>query len=177
MVSKMATIRHATIGDLGDITEIYNHAILNTTATFDTEPKSWDEQKQWFDHHGPEYAILVAELDGQVVAWASLSKWSDRCAYSETAEGSLYVKEGYRGHGIGKRLLRCLLEEGRGAGLHTIIGRVAGGNEVSLRLLRSSGFLPIGRMREVGRKFGRLLDVELMQYIFKPERAKTAKGG
>jgi len=171
----MVTIRHANIGDLGAITEIYNQAILTTTATFDTEPKGREEQKQWFEKHDSKHPILLAELDGEVVAWASLSKWSDRCAYAGTGEASIYVKEGHRGGGIGKRLLHQLLEEGRKAGLHTIIGRVAGGNEVSLRLLGSCGFTSIGRMREVGHKFGKLLDVDLLQAIF--EQGTSASTG
>ncbi len=78
----MCTIRPAQTADLNAITDIYNEAIRTTTATFDTEPKTEEEQKIWFDSHGSKYAILVAEFKGVIVGWASLSKWSDRCAYS-----------------------------------------------------------------------------------------------
>lgn len=101
-----------------------------------------------------------------VVGWASLSKWSDRLAYADTAEISLYVQESLRGQGIGKRLVEAIVVEGEKVGLHTVIARIAGGNQVSIRLHEAVGFNHIGVMREVGRKFGELLDVYLMQKIY-----------
>ena len=163
----MLTTRKATFEDLDAITEIYNEAILKTVATFDTEPKTDDEQKSWFTHHGPKYPIVVAEQDNIIIGWASLSQWSDRCAYSDTAEASLYVREGHQGRGIGRRLSEAIIEEGRKAGLHTLIARITEGNETSTHLAGSVGFKHIGTMKECGRKFGRLLDVHLMQYIYK----------
>jgi phosphinothricin acetyltransferase len=162
----MCTIRPANISDLSAITEIYNEAIRTTTATFDTEPKTEDEQKVWFDSHGPKYPILVAESSGVVVGWASLSKWSDRWAYSGTAEFSLYVKGEFRGKGFGRKLMEAIVSEGKRAGFHTVIGRIAEGNEVSIRLAESVGFRHMGVMKEVGRKFGKLLDVYLVQKIY-----------
>jgi phosphinothricin acetyltransferase len=162
----MLTIRHSTIGDLGAITEIYNQAILTTVATFDTEPKNLEEQEQWFKEHGPTSPILVAELENDVVGWVSLSTWSDRCAYSDTAEVSLYVEEECRGKGIGKKLLEAIVEAGKDAGLHTLIARVAEGNELSVALHIAVGFEQIGVMKEVGRKFGKLLDVYMLQLIY-----------
>ena len=163
----MIIVRKATLDDLTAITEIYNQAILKTTATFDTEPKSLEEQKVWFSSHGPKYLVLVAEEDGKVIGWASLSKWSDRCAYSDTAEISLYVDEKERGKGIGRKLLETIVLEGEKAGLHSIIARIAEGNEMSIHLHKSVWFEHIGVMKEVGRKFGRLLDIYLMQRIYK----------
>lgn len=162
----MLAIRKATIGDLGSITEIYNDAILKTVATFDTEPKSLEEQKTWFANHGGKFQILVAEQDHIIVGWASLSRWSDRCAYSDTAEISLYVREGHREKGIGKRLIREIIDEGQRVDLHTVIARITEGNDVSIHLHESVGFRHIGTMREVGRKFGKLLDVNLMQLFY-----------
>jgi len=163
----MIIVRKATPDDLTAITEIYNQAILKTTATFDTEPKSLEEQKVWFESHGPKYPILVAEQDNKIVGWASLSKWSDRCAYSDTAEISLYIDEKERGKGIGRKLLETIVLEGEKAGLHSIIARIAEGNEMGIHLHKSVGFEHIGVMKEVGRKFGRLLDIYLMQRIYK----------
>jgi len=162
----MLTIRQATLADLGAITAIYNDAILNTVATFDTEPKALDEQRGWFASHDSRYPILVAEADGLVTGWASLSRWSDRCAYADTAEISLYIEEEHRGEGIGRKLLGAILQEGRKAGLHTIIARIVQGNEVSIHLFEDAGFQHIGVMSEVGRKFDMLLDVYLMQMIY-----------
>lgn len=162
----MTTIRRAELRDLESITAIYNDAILKTVATFDVEPKTADEQRAWFEQHGPRHPILVADGGNGVTGWISLSEWSGRCAYSDTAEVSLYVAEEHRGKGVGKKLLEAALEEGRKTGLHTIVSRIAGGNEISIRLHESLGFEHIGIMREVGKKFGKLIDVYLMQKIF-----------
>lgn len=162
----MLTVRRAEPRDLESITAIYNDAVLKTVATFDTKPKTPDEQASWFEKHGPRHPILVAESGGDVVGWISLSEWSDRRAYSDTAEVSLYVAEERRGKGIGRKLLEAALDEGREVGLHTIVSRIAGGNETSVRLHESFGFQHIGIMKEVGRKFGELIDVNLMQKIF-----------
>ena len=162
----MLFIRPAKIEDLNRITQIYNEAVQTTVATFDTEPKTLEEQEVWFANHGPRHPVLVAELDRVISGWASISKWSDRLAYSDTGEISLYVKEEFRGRGIGRKLLEAVVAAGERVGLHTLIARIAGGNRVSIHLHESLRFEHVGIMREVGRKFGRLLDVYLMQKVF-----------
>jgi L-amino acid N-acyltransferase YncA len=162
----MVLIRLAVPADLDGITGIYNQAIEKTVATFDTEPKTIEEQRLWFEQHDSQYPIIVAELEGRVVGWASLSRWSDRCAYSRTAEISLYVSEELQGKGIGRRLMEAVMKEGEEAGLRTVIARIAEGNPVSISLHESAGFEHIGVMKKVGEKFGRMLDVHLMQKIY-----------
>jgi L-amino acid N-acyltransferase YncA len=159
-------IRKATVADLPAITEIYNEAVLTTNATFDNEPRSLAQQTSWFENHDEEHPVLVAERDSAVVAWASLSGWSTRCAYAGTAEISIYVREPYRGQGIGKKLMTEIMIAGERCGLHTILARITEGNEASIHLHRLAGFLDVGVMREVGYKFGQLLDVRLMQHIY-----------
>jgi L-amino acid N-acyltransferase YncA len=159
-------IRKATLQDLPAITEIYNEAILTTDATFDTEPKTAAEQKIWFKNHGTRNPVLVAVVDGKVRGWASLSQWSTRCAYSDTAEVSLYIKQEFRRQGIGKLLMKEILDEGRRAGLHTVLTRITSGNLVSIHLHEECGFKDIGTMKEVGKKFDRLLDVCMMQKVY-----------
>ena len=163
----MLTIRSASIKDLDGITNIYNEAISKTVATFDTEEKSIDEQKIWFQEHGPKNPIIVAEENGNILGWAALSKYSTRCAYSNTAEISLYVKEKYQGRGIGKKLMEKIIQEGKKAGLHVILARITEGNEKSVYLHKSVGFEHVGILKEVGMKFGKQLDVYLMQKIYK----------
>src|SRR5438552_3738830 len=92
-------IRRAQLADLEAITDIYNDAILNTTATFDAEPKSPADRLKWFRAHDERHPILVAVEHGKVAGWSSLSKWSDRRAYDHTAETSFYVKAEFRGRG------------------------------------------------------------------------------
>lgn len=165
----MLNIRRAIIQDLEAITEIYNQAILNTVATFDTEIKTAESQRNWFYQHRDRHAILVAEQDGKITGWASLSAWSDRCAYNDTAEISLYVEEHHQGQGIGRKLSEAMIKAGHDANLLTLIARIAEGNDISIHIAESQGFEHIGIMREVGRKFGRLLDVYMMQiFLDKP---------
>ena len=159
-------IRKAIYTDVPAITGIYNEAILTTTATFDTEPKTTAAQRKWFKAHGPKNPILVAVEGGKIIGWASLSAYSDRCAYSGTAELSVYVKEKFRNRGIGRKLMQAVLEKGKKAGLHTIISRIAGGNDISIHLHRQFDFADIGTMKEVGNKFGQLLDVSMMQKMY-----------
>jgi L-amino acid N-acyltransferase YncA len=155
------------LNDLNEITEIYNEAILKTEATFDTRPKKMEEQEKWFEGHGSKNPILVAEQDGNIVGWAALSKYSTRCAYSGTAEISLYVKKECQGKGFGTKLMDAIIQEGEKAGLHTIIARITEGNKQSVHLHESVGFEYIGIMKEVGLKFGKRLDVYLMQKTYK----------
>ncbi len=162
----MLSTRPAVRQDIGRITEIYNEAILTTDATFDVEPRTESEQLAWFKGHGPRNPVLVAELDGAVIGWASLSEWSARQAYAGTCEVSVYVQEAFRGRGAGKLLLDAVMRAGECVGLHTVIARIVTGNDISIRLHESAGFEHIGTMREVGRKMGRLLDVRLMQRIY-----------
>lgn len=162
----MRTIRKATLQDLRAITEIYNQAVLHTTATFDTVTKTIEEQRAWFDKHSAKFPILVAQEDKEIVGWASMSVWLDRCAYTDTAEASLYVREGQRGKGTGRKLSEAILKAGKEAKLHTAIARIAEDNKVSIRLAESQGFKHIGVMKEVGKKFGKLLDVYMMQIMF-----------
>ena len=162
----MFLIRKADIKDLQEITNIYNEAILNTVATFDTIPKTIEDQIIWFKTHGDKYPIIVAELDSEIVGWSALSKYSTRCAYSNTSEISLYVKEKFRNQGIGKKLIKAVIERGYSAGLHVVLARIVDGNKHSIYLHENVGFEHVGILREVGYKFGKILDVYLMQKIY-----------
>jgi phosphinothricin acetyltransferase len=162
----MLNIRLATTTDLPAITDIYNEAIRNTTATFDTEEKTVADRLAWFTAHDNQHPVTVAEQNGVIVGWASLSQWSDRCAYDGTAEASLYVHHNHRSQGIGKALFGDIIKRGEQCGLHTVVSRIAAENGVSVHLHEEVGFFHIGVMREVGRKFGRLLDVVMMQLIY-----------
>lgn len=156
-------IRPAELTDLDAITEIYNEAILKTTATFDLEPQTREERLPWFKEHDARFPILVAECEGRVVGWACLSRWRPRRAYEGTAETSFYVKEDQRGKGIGRQLKQAIIEEARRLGFHTLIAGVAEGNQPSLHLNQSFGFEIVGTFKEVGNKFGKMLDVTYLQ--------------
>jgi phosphinothricin acetyltransferase len=163
----MLTIRPAKLEDIRDITDIYNQAILKTVSTFDNKEKTIEEQKIWFKDHGKKNPILVAIKNKDIIGFASLSKYSNRCAYSDTAELSLYIKKEYQGKGFGKKLMDSIIKKGEKVGLHAVISRITEGNEKSVYLHESVGFEHIGIMKEVGYKFGKRLDVILMEKVYK----------
>ena len=168
MLSEIMTtsfIRTAVRTDVPAITEIYNSAVLKTTATFDTEPKTVEERTGWFDAHDSGHPVIVYELDGEVVGWAALGKYSPKKAYAGTAELSVYVSEGFRGRGIGKSLTVEILRRGKKTGIRAVLSRIASDNAVSIRLHEDLGFFLAGTLREVGVKFGMVLDVHIYQIL------------
>ncbi|MEK6702832.1 MAG: N-acetyltransferase family protein [Planctomycetota bacterium] len=160
-------IRDAAADDLAGIFEIYDREVLHGTATFETVPKTPAERVEWLAAHRPAAhpAIVAVEPDhgsSRVLGWATLSAWSARCAYARAAENSVYVHLSARGRGVGRALLGELLVRARAANLAVIIARIAEGNPASVRLHESAGFETIGVMRRIGEKFGRVLDVRMM---------------
>jgi phosphinothricin acetyltransferase len=162
-MADQVTIRKARMEDVEAITAIYNDAIVTTTATFDTEPKSVEDRIEWFHAHDNRHPVLVSIMGSDVVGWAALNKWSDRAAYGDTAETSIYIDATYRGKGIGSALNNALVEEARRLGYHTLIARIAEGSAQSLRLHERAGFVLVGVLKQVGRKFGKLIDVHVYQ--------------
>jgi len=158
------TIRPAYETDNEAILAIYNDAVATTTATFDLEPRTAEEQAAWFEEHVPPHPVIVAEEEGRVIAWASLSPYAVRPAYRFAAELSVYVDKDARRHGAGERLLRELMTLGSMFGLHTLVGRITEENEASIRLVEKLGFKRTGLLEEVGYKFDRWLNVALYQY-------------
>jgi L-amino acid N-acyltransferase YncA len=161
----MLSIRPATISDVPVITDIYNHAILHSTATFDTEIKTLDDRIKWFNDHQPTHPVLVAEVDGKVIGFASLSRWSERCAYDGTAEVSVYIEHNHRGKGVGKKMLEVLTLQGKKMEFHNLLSRITEGNLSSIHIHELMGYEHIGVMKQAGKKFGKFLDVHLMQRV------------
>jgi L-amino acid N-acyltransferase YncA len=162
----MLQLRPATEADQQAIMDIYNEVVLNNTATFDTEPRTSKKQFEWFRNHKKNHPVIVAEKEGVVVGWASMSPWSDRCAYDTTVEVSVYVHKDFRKQHIGSMLLKQITLLGKEAGNHTVISRITQGNEQSIHLHEKLGYHHIGTMKEVGFKFGKFLDVHLMQMVY-----------
>jgi L-amino acid N-acyltransferase YncA len=158
--------RLATVADEYAIRTIYNREVVSTTVTFDLVPRTRDDQVAWLaDHSGAHPAIVAVDDAGLVAGFGSLSPYRSRPAYSTSVEDSVYVDEGYRGQGVGRLLLAELVRLAEAHGFHTVIARVVGGHQVSIALHESCGFELVGVEREVGRKFGRWLDVALMQRL------------
>lgn len=157
------TIRLASERDLPSIFDIYDEQVRHGTSTFETVPRSPAERLDWFARHPPSrYPVLVATVSGSVVGWAGLSPWSPRPAYARTAENSVYVHKDKRARGVGRALMLDLIQRARDIGIKVIVARPVEGNDASIRLHESLGFSTIGVMRRVGEKFGRVLDVRLM---------------
>jgi phosphinothricin acetyltransferase len=161
----MINIRPAKHEDLESILDIYNEAVRNTTATFDTIERTNEQQYAWFAKHKSNHPVFIAEENDVVVGWASLSAWSDRAAYDGTVEVSVYVHHEHRGKGIGKKLLEVITLEGKRVNNHTILSRISAGNDVSIHIHEALGYNHIGIMKEVGKKFGKYIDVHLMQLV------------
>lgn len=158
--------RLATVGDSEAIRGIYNKEVTGSTVTFDLVPRTVEEQLVWIDEHSGAWpAVVAVDGSGRVNGFGSLSPYRTRPAYRTTVEDSVYVDDEARGQGIGKGLLLELLRLGEVHGFHTVIARIVGGHEASIGLHKSCGFEVIGVEQEVGRKFGRWLDVVLMQRL------------
>lgn len=155
-------VRDAEKRDLAAIAAVYDHEVQTSTATFDAVSPTMEQHAAWLARHGePRYPVLVAELEGVVCGWASLSPWSERCAYARAAEVSVYVHRDHRGRGVGRALLGELVARARAAGLGVLLARIVSDGAASRALHESLGFQHIGTMRRVGEKFGRVLDVDL----------------
>ena len=160
-------VRPATHNDLSAILDIYNDAVLTTTASYDYEPRTLEHRQAWFELHAEQkLPVFVAEeLDGSVVGWSSLSHYHDRKGYQFTVENSVYVAAAQRGRGVGKLLLLPLIESARTLGLRTIIAAIDAENQPSLRLHARFGFEKVGHFKQVGFKFGRWLDVVYLERL------------
>ncbi len=157
--------RLANIDDAEATRTIYNLEVTESTVTFDLVPRTPEEQRAWLTARSGAHAVLVAEDAGAVVGFASFSPYRDRPAYSTTVEDSVYVRRDQQGKGVGRLLLTELVGMATSHGFHAMIARIVGGHEASIALHRSAGFEVVGTEREVGRKFGRWLDVMVMELL------------
>jgi len=157
--------RLATIEDAEATRSIYNLEVTESTVTFDLVPRTLEQQQAYLVARSGAHAVLVAEDDGDIVGFASFSPYRDRPAYSTTVEDSVYVRRDQQGKGVGTLLLGELVALARSHGFHAIMARIVGGHDASIALHRALGFEFVGTEREVGRKFGRWLDVDVMQLL------------
>jgi phosphinothricin acetyltransferase len=157
--------RLATIDDAEATRAIYNLEVAESTVTFDLVPRTRDEQVAWLTARSGAHAVLVAEQDDEILGFSSFSPFRDRPAYSTTVEDSVYVRRDQRGKGVGKFLLAELVALATSHGFHAMIARIVGDHDASIALHRSLGFELVGTEREVGRKFGKWLDVVEMQRL------------
>jgi len=158
-------IRTATPRDNAAIAAIWNRAVLATTATTDTEPRSAAAQRAWLARHTDDYPAIVAVDGEEVVAFGALAPYRAKPAYAHTVENSVYVREGWQGKGLGGLVLDRLLALAQARGHRSVIARITGNNDASLALHERHGFVRVGRERQVAFKHGIWLDVVTLQRI------------
>jgi len=165
MQENAITIRPATESDLTAINDIYNHYVHNSICTYQEDPESLDDRRQWFRHHGDKHPVIVAEADRRVVGWGSLSAYHARSAYRHTVENSVYVHHQYHWRGIGSLLLQDLIVRARILGHRAILAGIDADQPASVALHAKFHFKKVGHLEQVGFKFGRWLDVVYMELI------------
>lgn len=159
-------IRRALVGDALAICDIYNHEVQFETSTFDLVPRTLENQSAWIAARSGAFSAIVAVTsEDEVVGFGALSEYRDRAAYSTSVENSVYVKRDMSRRGIGRLILITLLEQAADSGFHVVMARIEASGTASRALHESCGFTIVGIEREIGRKFGKWLDVALMQCV------------
>lgn len=159
-------IRDAVAADLGAITAIHNAAVLTTTAIWNEDAVDADDRAAWLaDRTRSGCPVIVATADGELLGYASFAQWRPHSGYRHTLEHSVYVRDGERGRGIGRALLEELIARARTRGAHVMVAGVESGNAGSIALHERLGFVEVGRLPQVGAKFGRWLDLTFLQLV------------
>jgi phosphinothricin acetyltransferase len=151
--------------DLPAINDIYNWYVTRSTCTYQLELEPFEGRVNWFHHHDDEHPVTVATVGREIVGWGSLSRFHPRAAYAGTVEDSVYVRHDVHRKGVGRAILVDLVDRARAIGHHTVIGGISADQMASLRLHEALGFREVARLREVGFKFDRWLDVVYVQLM------------
>ena len=150
-----------------EILGILNDAIVNSTAVYDYKPRTMAMMDAWFDVKGRGNYPVIGAIDdeGRLLGFATYGTFRERPAYKYTAEHSVYVNRDFRGRGIGRTLLKALIERARAEDYHVLVGGIDADNAVSIELHKKFGFTFCGEIREAGFKFGRWLHLVFYQLI------------
>ena len=158
------SIRTAGEADLPAILAIYNDAVEKTTAIWNETLSDLEGRRTWWrERTSRGFPVLVAKAGGEVAGYASYGDFRPFQGYRFTVENSVYVREDLRGKGVAAALMAALIEKAQGQGLHVMLAGIEAGNIASIRLHEGCGFREVARMPEIGFKFGRWLDLVLMQ--------------
>ncbi|MEN3348872.1 MAG: L-amino acid N-acyltransferase [Bradyrhizobium sp.] len=159
-------IRPATEQDIPTITAIYNEAIANSNAVWTEKQVSEAERLAWLKaRQALGYPVLVAAHGPSVLGYGTFSDFRAWPGYRYSVEHSIYIHTDHRGRGLGRRIIGELIAAATALGKHVLIAGIDGGNQASLRLHAQAGFIEVARMPEIGRKFGRWLDLVFMQRV------------
>ena len=157
------------------ILDLFNDAILNTTALYDYQPRLPDSMVTWFrDKEAGRFPVIGAETpSGQLMGFASYGRFRPHAAYKYTVEHSVYVHMDHRRRGVGRRLMRELIDAARGQDYHVMVGGVDAKNVASVGLHEKLGFTYAGTIRHAGYKFGRWLDLAFYQLVLETPAQPT----
>lgn len=158
-------IRPASAQDAEAIAAIHSEAIAQGGATFQTTPSTAEDVKAWLRRRGP---LLVADEEGEVLAWAFAGDYSDFPPYADVGEFAIYVAQRARRRGVGRRLLESLCDAAARDGRYKLVGKIFAGNEPSLALCRECGFREVGVHRRHGRLDGAWRDVVIVERLLEP---------
>jgi len=165
-------IGEATEADLPAILAINNLAVAETTASWNYGPASLDSRKTWFAGMTAKGdPVLVVRRGGELIGYAYWGPFRPADGYLHTVENSVYVRKDMHGHGIGRMLMIELIERARAKGLHAIVAGIGAENTGSIAFHARLGFVEHARMPQVGAKFGRWMDLVLMQLMLNDEPA------
>ena len=157
-------VRDATAADLPMILDIYNEIIANTTAVYSEQPVTLEDRRLWWRNRAEQhYPVLVACDAGGVMGFASFGDFRAWACYRHTVEHTVHVRADCRGRGVGKQLLSALFPRAVDLGKHVMIAGIDAANSTSIGLHEHLGFERVAHFREVGRKFGRWLDLVFLQ--------------
>ena len=158
--------RMASIGDIGQITEIYNQGIVDRIATLESNTKSVEEMRTWFNIRSERHKVLVAEDgEGNIIGWASLNVFNVRECYRGVSDLSIYIRREERGKGLGKRLLIALIEIAKQTGFHKLVLSTFSFNFAGQRLYTSVGFTKVGTYVKQGIVDGKWIDMTIMEKL------------
>jgi L-amino acid N-acyltransferase YncA len=157
-------IRQAVDADLDAILAIHNEAIANSTAIWTDDTVARGDREEWLAARtAAGDPVLVAIDDIELAGYATYAQWRPKFGYRHTVEDSVYIAAPFQGRGIGRVLLVELIQRARDAGHHVMLADIESGNAPSIRLHESLGFVETGRLREIGTKFDRWLDLTILQ--------------
>lgn len=159
-------IRTVNTEDASNLCAIYNHYIEHTIVTFDEEIVTTTAMEQRIAEVSARLPWVVYELDGAPAGYAHASPWKSRCGYRFSVETTVYLSPDCTGKGIGTALYERLIEDIKLTDMHSLIAGIALPNEVCVALHEKLGFEKIGQFKEVGRKFGKWIDVGYWELIF-----------
>jgi L-amino acid N-acyltransferase YncA len=159
------SLRNAEERDFERILEILNEALTTSTATFESLPQTLESRRGWFQEHGQKYPLIVAEIEGRVVGYCSISSFARNSGYSKTVELSVYVDRSFRRQGIARSLVQEIIRKAKELGYHVILSSISKDNEASRKLHDVLGFEYVGCFKEVGWKFQKWQDTTFYELL------------